>query len=63
MNLVDLYCNTTQQKLLKYEQVSKSLTAVQKFNFNLEHKIRIENGIPKYTLTSNADNRFNTITY
>lgn len=61
MNLVDKYCNTTQQKLLKYEQVSKTLTAVQRFNFNLEHKIQIENGLPKYVLQSNAYNRFNTV--
>lgn len=69
MNLVDRYCDTTHQKLLKYELIAKEYS---KSNpaFKLEHKINLDNydtydqllwtvsrGGYTYTDTSNNFNR------
>lgn len=57
MNLVDKYCNTQHQKLLKYDQVAKKLSASKLIDFKVEHKIDTE-----YNNTRFWNNTYTTTT-
>jgi len=64
MNLVDKYCNTIHQKLLKYELISKKYSKLKLVDFTLEHNNTYNQfswTVNGYVNTSDISSR--TITY
>lgn len=58
MNLVDIYCNTPCQKLLKYDQIAKKLSTSKMIDFRVEHKINTDYNNTRFwnnTYTSSSD--------